>query len=120
MALGRLVRWEGDIIMIKLFWPDQSCFPEIIDLAIEAPRRFRPSQWLLWNATTQKAIPKVMKSIQLTDSRLTSPSLPRVALEKKLPGTDSWTRGTKQNYQGMFEQWCSFCNERGLPVLKVW
>ena len=33
--------------------------------------------------------------------------------------TDSWTRGTKQNYQKMFEQWCSFCNERGLPALKV-
>ena len=34
--------------------------------------------------------------------------------------TDSWTSGTKLNYQRMFEQWCSFCNERGLPVLKVY
>ena len=33
--------------------------------------------------------------------------------------TDSWTKGTKQNYQGMFEWWCSFSNERWLPVLKV-
>ena len=33
--------------------------------------------------------------------------------------TDFWTRGTKQNYQRMFEQLCSFCNERGLPVIKV-
>ena len=34
--------------------------------------------------------------------------------------TDSWTRGIKQNYQRMFEQWCSFCSERGLQVLKVY
>ena len=33
--------------------------------------------------------------------------------------TASWTRGIKQNYQRMFEQWCSSCNERGLSVLKV-
>ena len=33
--------------------------------------------------------------------------------------TDPWTKGPKQNYQWMFEQWCSFCSEKGLPVLKV-
>ena len=33
--------------------------------------------------------------------------------------TDSWTKGTKLNYQWMFEQWCSFCHKRGLPVLTI-
>ena len=71
-------------IMMTPFRPDQSCFLEIMHLAIEPPRRFRPSQWFLWNATSKEAIPKVMKSIQLTAWRLTSLSVPRVASEKKL------------------------------------
>ena len=33
--------------------------------------------------------------------------------------TDSWTNGTNKNYQQMHEEWCSFCHQRGLPVLKV-
>ena len=33
--------------------------------------------------------------------------------------TDSWTEGTKQNYQQMFEQWCPLCHKRGLLVLKI-
>ena len=77
MALDSLLKWGGDLIMITPFWPDQSWFQEIICLAIEPPRRFRPSQWLLWNARTQEMIPKVMKSIQLTVWRLTLPSMPR-------------------------------------------
>ena len=32
--------------------------------------------------------------------------------------TDSWTRGAKQNYQRMFEQWCCFCNIRDYQSLK--
>ena len=34
-------------------------------LALKPTRRFTPSQWLLWNATTQEAIPKVMITIQV-------------------------------------------------------
>ena len=41
----------------------------------------------------------------------------REGIDRKV--TDSSTKGTKQNYPWMFEQWCSFCNERGSPVLKV-
>ena len=48
MALGRPVRWEGDLIMNTPFWPHQSWFPEIMHLVIEPSRRFRPLQWLLW------------------------------------------------------------------------
>ena len=33
--------------------------------------------------------------------------------------TDSWTKGTKQNYQQMFKHWCSFCHKRGLQVLEI-
>ena len=33
--------------------------------------------------------------------------------------TDSWTKGNKQNYQWMFEQWCSICHKRMLQVLKI-
>ena len=33
--------------------------------------------------------------------------------------TESWTKGTEQNYQWLFEQWCSFCHKRGLPVLQI-
>ena len=62
MSLGRLVRWGGDQITITPFWQDQSWFPEVMYLAMEPPRRLRPSQWLLWNATTNEAIPKVMKA----------------------------------------------------------
>ena len=40
MALGRLVRWKRDLIMITPFWLDQSWFPEIICLAVELPRMF--------------------------------------------------------------------------------
>ena len=45
----------------------------------EPPRHFQPSQWFLWNVPTKEAIQKVMKSIQLTAWRLTSPSVPRMA-----------------------------------------
>ena len=72
--------------MITPFWPDQSWFPEIMYLLMELPRRFRPSQWLLWSVTTKEAIPKVMKRIQLTAWSLTSLSVPRMASEKKFPG----------------------------------
>ena len=61
-------------------------FPEFMHLPVEPPRRFRPSQWLLWNATTWEEIPKVMKSIQLTAWMLTSSSMPKVASERKLLG----------------------------------
>ena len=81
--LGRLVRWWGDLIMITPFWPDQSWFPEIMHLGTEVPRHFWPSCWLLWNATIREAIPRVKKS---TAWRLTSPSVSRMASEKKLPG----------------------------------
>ena len=60
--------------------------PEIMCQAIEPLRRFRPLQCTLWNTTTRRAVPKVMKNIQLTTWRLTLPSVPRVASEKKLPG----------------------------------
>ena len=52
MVLGRLVRWGGGFIKITLFWPDQSLFPEIMHLVMEPPRKFTPSQWLLWNVKT--------------------------------------------------------------------
>ena len=62
-----------------------------------------------------------MKSIQLTAWRLTLPSVPRDGTREEIARkvTDSWTKGTKQNYQWMFEQWCSFCHKRGLLVLKI-
>ena len=41
-----------------------------------------PSQWLLWNAPTREAFPKVMKNIQLTAWRLTLPSVSAVALKR--------------------------------------
>ena len=94
LVLGRVVKW-GDLIMITPFWPDQKWFPEVICLAIEPQRWFRPSQWLLWNANTRDAIPKVMKNIQLTTWRLTLPSVPGKAKEKKLPGR-SLTPGQKK------------------------
>ena len=41
----------------------------------------------------------------------------RKAIARKV--TDPLTKGTKQNYQQMFEQWFYFCHQRGLPVFKV-
>ena len=49
-----------------------------------------------------------MRSIHLTASRLTSPSVPRMTSGGKLPGKSLTP-----------EQWCYFCNERVLPILKV-
>ena len=71
IVLGRLIRFGGDLIMITPFWPDQTWFPEIMHLVTEPPRHFPPSLWLIWNATTKGAIPKVMKSIQLPVWKLT-------------------------------------------------
>ena len=95
MALGRLVKWGGDLMIITSFCPDESWFPEIIHLVTKPPRHFWPSQWLIWNARTREATQKVMKSIQLTAWRLTSPSVPGMVSEKKLPGK-SLTPGQKE------------------------
>ena len=75
-------------------------------------------RWLLWTAVTKEAVPELMRELFLTALRLISPS---VFIQKEISRkfTDSWTKGTKQNYQWMFEQWHSFCCERGLPVLEV-
>ena len=56
----------GELIMVTPFWPDQSLFPEIVMLETEPPSRFKPSEWLLWNATTGETIPKVMGDIKLS------------------------------------------------------
>ena len=52
----RLGRWGGDLVKFTPFWPDQSWFWETMHLAIDPPRWFRPSQWLLWNATTRNVM----------------------------------------------------------------
>ena len=69
---------------------------------------------------TPKSNSKVHESIQLTAWRLTLASvLSGIREEIAWKVTDSWTKGTKHNYQWMFEQWYSFCHKRGLPVLKI-
>ena len=40
LVLGRLLEWEGELIMVTPFWPDKSWFPQIMGLATEPPRRF--------------------------------------------------------------------------------
>ena len=84
--MGRLIRWGENLIMITPFWQDQSLFPDTMCLVIELMKRFRPLHWLLWNASSREAFSKVMKGNQLTSWRLTSPIVPEVASERKLPG----------------------------------
>ena len=67
LVLGRLLKWGRKIIMFTPFWLDHSWFPEIMKMAAEPPRRFQPSEWLVWNAATRKAIPKVMGDIKMID-----------------------------------------------------
>ena len=64
---------------------------------------------------------KSHESIQLTAWKLTSPSVPRLASERKLPGK-SLTPGQEvpsRTTRRCLNKWCSFCNARGLSILKV-
>ena len=89
-------------------------------LAIKPQRRFRPSQWLLWNITIQKVVQGHEKlPVDCLEAHITICAQSGIREEIARKVTDSWTRGTKQNYQWMFEQWCSFCHKRRLPVLEV-
>ena len=68
----------------------------------------------LMECTNQEAIPFDCLEAHIT---ICSQICIREDIARKV--TDSWTKGTKQNYQQMFKQWCSFWNERRPPVLKV-
>ena len=72
LTLGQLKLMGGELILITPYWPDQCWFPEVIRMAVIPPRRFKPHKWLLTNATTGEAIPKVMESIKLTAWKLST------------------------------------------------
>ena len=72
LTLGQLKLMGGELILITPYWPDQCWFPEVIQMAVLPPRRFKPHKWLLTNATTGEAIPKVMESIKLTAWKLST------------------------------------------------
>ena len=44
----------------------------------------------------------------------------RIAEDIPRKFTHSWKASTRQKYHWLYEQWCSFCCEKGLPVLEVY
>ena len=70
LMLGQLKLMGRELILITPYWPDQCWFPEVMWMAVIPPRQFKPHKWLLTNAITGKAIPKVMELIKLTAWKL--------------------------------------------------
>ncbi len=68
----RRQKHKGDLLLITPYWPDQPWFPEAVQMMVEPPRRFAPKETLLWNQTTGKPIPEVMKKVKLTSWKLTA------------------------------------------------
>ena len=76
LVLANYEKQGGELVMITPYWPDQPWFAELIQLSMEPPRRFKPVDYLLQNATTGELIPRIMREIKLTAWRLSSASAP--------------------------------------------
>ena len=121
LTLGQLKLMGGELILITPYWPDQCWFPEVIRMAVLPPRRFKPHKWLLTNATTGEAIPKVMESIKLTAWKLSYRVCRREGLSDEATRRvlARWRKSTQAGYRPAWNDWCAFRRKEGLPVLQV-
>ena len=81
LFLRRLLKWGWHLAKITPYWPDQSWFLEMMQLAAEPPRQFLPSEWLMWNITTRD----VWKVVFFVPWKMVYQILGRLGGELELP-----------------------------------